>query len=259
MSATISVIIICKNEEINITDCIKSAYFADEILVLDSGSTDNTVQLAKAAGAKVIETDWPGYGRQKNRAIEASSSDWIFSLDADERITPALATEILSKINHPEFNVYEVPRKSLYISRFMKHSGWYPDKTKRLFKRGSAKFTDSLIHESVTTAENTGALSEAILHFSYRDFESLLQKINLYSSIGAQKKFSESKKGSSLKRAVFSGIWAFFRTYIIKAGFLDGRAGFMLAVSNAEGVYYRHLKIMLLHQQHAKENSQPRS
>ena len=258
MRPSISVIIICKNEEINITECIKSASFADEIIVLDSGSTDDTIQLAKAAGARLTETDWPGYGIQKNRATDASSGEWILSIDADERISPALANEIISKVNSPEFNVYEIPRKSLYVSKFMKHSGWYPDKTKRLFRRGHARFTDSVIHESLETTESIGQMSEPMLHFSYRDFEGVLQKINHYSSISAQKKFNKSQKGSSLKKAVFSGIWAFIRTYIIKAGFLDGREGFMLAVSNAEGVYYRHLKMMLLHQQTSKEKTQQR-
>lgn len=243
---TISVTIICKNEEINITECIQSASFADEVIVLDSGSTDDTVSLAKAAGAKVIETDWPGYGIQKNRAIEASSGEWIFSLDADERISPALANEILSIIENSEFTVYEVPRSSLYISKFMQHSGWYPDRTRRLFKRGHAKFTNSVVHERLETSEVIAQLKHEITHFSYRNFENVLSKINSYSSLSAQKKFGESKKGSSLKRAILSGLWAFFRTYIIKAGFLDGREGFMLSFSNAEGVYYRHLKLMLL-------------
>lgn len=251
--ATISVTIICKNEATNIVECIQSASFADEVVVVDSGSSDNTVSLAKAAGAKVIETDWPGYGIQKNRAIEASSSDWIFSLDADERVSPALANEILSTIKNSEFTVYEVPRSSLYISKFMRHSGWRPDRTRRLFKRGHAAFTNSVIHERLETSEFVAQLKHEIIHFSYRNFENVLSKINSYSSISAQKNFSESKKGSSLKRAILSGLWAFFRTYIIKAGILDGREGFMLAFSNAEGVYYRHLKMMLLSQQSTKE------
>lgn len=256
---SISVIIICKNEALNITECIQSASFADEIIVLDSGSSDNTVTLAQATGAKVIETDWPGYGIQKNRAIEASSSEWIFSLDADERISKSLAQEIRLKLKNPQFSVYEIPRSSLYISKFMQHSGWHPDKTKRLFKRGKAKFTDSVIHESLLTSEPVGELKEPIIHFSYRNFESVLSKINNYSSVSAQKKFAESKKGSSLKKAIICGLWAFFRTYIIKAGFLDGKEGVMLAISNAEGVYYRHLKLMLLHQQSLKEKIQQHS
>lgn len=241
---TVSVIIICKNEAENIVDCINSASFADEVLVLDSGSKDDTVTLAKESGARVIETDWPGYGAQKNRAINEARGDWIFSLDADERISKKLAQEILEAISKDEYKVFDVPRSSLYVSRFMLYSGWNPDRTKRLFKKNAARFSESLVHESLVTSVALGHLKESIIHYSYRDFETVLSKINEYSSLSAEQRILAGEHKASLKKAIAHGAWAFLRTYIIKAGFLDGSEGFMLAVSNAEGVYYRYLKIM---------------
>lgn len=245
---TISVIIITKNEAQNIEDCIKSAAFANEILILDSGSTDDTIQLSKELDAKVIQTGWPGFGAQKNRAIKEASGDWIFSLDADERISESLAKEILQAIHGSSFTVFDVPRSSLYVSKFMNHSGWSPDRTKRLFKKGKAHFSESKVHESLQSSNLIGHLQEPLIHYSFRDFETVLKKVNEYSSLSAEEFFLRKKQKSSLKKAVFHGFWAFFRTYILRAGFLDGREGFMLAVSNAEGVYYRYLKLMLLQQ-----------
>ena len=244
---TISVIIITKNEEVNIVECVRSASFANEVIVIDSGSTDNTVMLAKKNGAKVIETDWPGYGAQKNRAIEASKGRWIFSLDADERITPKLASEILKSIETDFFKVFSVPRRSFYISKFMKHSGWSPDHTKRLFRRGYAIFSNHMVHEHLKTDQPSGFLYQPIIHYSYRNFETVLNKINEYSSKSAEELLNKGKRGS-LTKAIIHGLWAFFRTYIIRAGFLDGKEGFMLSISNAEGVYYRYVKLMKLHE-----------
>ncbi len=242
---TLSVVIITKNETLNIADCVKSAAFADEVLVLDSGSSDDTVKLAVAAGARVIETDWPGYGPQKNRAIDASTGEWVFSLDADERITPELEKEILAAIKQPTFEVFDVPRQSLFVSRFMQYSGWRPDRTKRLFKRGAARFTDNQVHEHLKTTAKVGHLNTSIIHYSYRDVDTVLDKMNHYSSAGAQDLHANGKQGS-LFSAITHGFWAFIRTYMIKLGFLDGKEGFILAIANAETTYYKYLKLYFL-------------
>lgn len=242
---TLSVVIVTKNEMLNIVDCVKSAAFADEILVLDSGSTDQTVQLAKEAGATVIETDWPGFGAQKNRAIDASVGKWIFSLDADERITVALENEILVAINQDVFEVFDVPRKSFFVSRFMQYSGWRPDRTNRLFKRGTARFTENQVHEHLNTKAKVGHLNESIIHYSYRDVYTVLKKMNHYSTAGAQD-LNTNGKQSSLFVAIAHGLWAFTRTYFIKFGFLDGEEGFILAIANAETTYYKYLKLYFL-------------
>jgi glycosyltransferase involved in cell wall biosynthesis len=250
--STLSIIIITKNEAINILDCINSASFADEVIVIDSGSDDGTIDLVKTTKAKLFTNEWPGYGKQKNRAIETSTGDWIFSLDADERIPEALAKEILTAILKEEHKVYDVPRTSLYISRFMKHSGWSPDRTKRLFKKDAARFSERMVHESLITTESVGHLKEPVIHYSFRDFETVLNKINHYSSQAAEEMFNAGKQGS-LKKALTHGAWAFFRTYIIRAGFLDGKAGLMLSISNAEGVYYRYIKLMKLNEKNAND------
>jgi glycosyltransferase involved in cell wall biosynthesis len=245
---SLSIVIAAKNEALNIADCIKSVAFADEILVLDSGSTDDTVKIAIEAGAKVIATDWPGYGPQQNRAIAASTGDWIYSIDADERITPTLAAEILDKITKAEFEVFDVARSSLFVTKFMRHSGWWPDRTRRLFKRGSAQFTTHEIHANLTTTRSVGHLSNHMIHFSYRDLHAVLEKMNRYSSGSARDLNAQGKRGSLLS-AITHGVWSFIRTYFIKLGFLDGAEGFMVAIVNAETSYYKHLKLLFLHKQ----------
>lgn len=245
MKPTLSVIIAAKNEAINIADCIRSVAFADEVLVFDSGSTDDTVMLAEASGAKVFSVDWPGYGPQQNRAIAASTGSWIFSIDADERITTVLADEILNVINKEEFEVFDVARSSLFINKFMRHSGWWPDRTRRLFKRDSAKFTTHEIHANLSTNRAVGHLKQHIVHFSYRNMHDVLEKMNRYSSGSARDLKAQGKKGS-LKSAIAHGVWAFIRTFFIKLGFLDGAEGFMVAFLNAETSYYKHLKLKFI-------------
>lgn len=247
----LSVVIVAKNEAGNIYDCVKSAAFADEILVIDSGSVDETISLAKKAGAQILKKKWIGYGPQQNIAIEAAKGDWIFSLDADERISSTLAQEITKAIKKDIFYVYNVPRKSLFVSRFMSHSGWHPDYTKRLFKKGFAKFTEHEVHAHLSTKCKIGKLENPIIHFSYRDLESVINKMNLYSTGGARDNLKSGKKGS-LKKAILHGLWAFLRTYFLRAGFLDGKEGVILAIANAEVTYYRYLKLYYISQVNLK-------
>ena len=247
----LSIVIVAKNESKNIYECVRSAAFADEILVVDSGSTDDTISLAKSAGARIIKKKWVGYGPQQNIAINASKGDWIFSLDADERISAKLANEIIQAIKEDTFYVYNVPRKSLFVSKFIDYSGWRPDYTKRLFKKGFAKFTEHEVHAHLSTKYKIGKLENPIIHFSYRDLESVINKMNLYSTGGARDNLKSGKKGS-LKKAIFHGLWAFLRTYFIRAGFLDGREGVMLAIANAEVTYYRYLKLYYISQKNLK-------
>ncbi len=243
----LSVIIVAKNEANNIADCVRSALFADEVIVLDSGSTDRTAELAEAAGAKVVTTDWPGYGPQNHRGIDMATGDWFFSLDADERITPALAAEIRAAIEQADVNGFRVPRISMYCGRFMHHGGWRPDYTWRLARRGQGRFTEHYLHAHLEVSGRTGTLRESIVHYSFRDMESVLEKTNRYSSAGARDLLARGRKGS-LSRAISHGLWAFIRTYFLRLGFLDGRWGFMLAVSNAEGTYYRYIKMWLMNE-----------
>lgn len=241
----LTVVVVAKNEARNIVDCIASAAFADEVLVLDSGSTDDTVQLAAQAGARVVETDWPGYGAQQNRGIDMAGGDWIYSLDADERITPALGEEIRGAITSGAFDGYDVPRRSLFVSRFMRHSGWWPDRTRRLVRKGCGRFTEHLVHANLRIDGPVGRLTHPMIHYSYRDLESVIEKINRYSSGSARDMQARGRRGSP-GRAVLHGVWAFLRTYVLRLGFLEGAEGLMVAVANGEQSYYKHLKLWYL-------------
>lgn len=229
-----------------IGDCLASVSWADEIIVVDSGSSDSTADIARAHGARVIGTnDWPGFGVQKNRAVDAATGDWILSLDADERISPALRDEVSTLLaGGDDAEAYEIPRLSSYCGRFMRHGGWWPDYVTRLFQRGRARFSDDLVHERLIVEGRTGRLRNHLIHLTYENLEEVLDKVNRYSTAGAKMAYTNGRRGS-LSVAIMRGLWAFIRTYFLRAGILDGRYGFMLAVSNAEATYYRYLKLML--------------
>ncbi|MDP2881821.1 MAG: glycosyltransferase family 2 protein [Azonexus sp.] len=246
----LSVVVITKNEAHCIGDCLRSVAFADEVIVLDSGSSDGTVEICRGLGARVEITDWPGFGVQKNRALDYASGDWVLSLDADETVSEALRDEILKVMESGKFEVYALPRLSSYLGRPMRHSGWWPDHVVRLFRRGSARFSPDLVHEKLVFTRPSGRLRAHLEHEAFTSLEEVIDKINRYSSAGAEMARQRGQE-SSLGLAVVKGLVAFLRTYVIRAGFLDGREGFMLAVSNAEGTYYRQLKLVLLNDKRA--------
>lgn len=251
---SLSVIVITKNEARNIAACLQSVSFADQLVVLDSGSRDGTPDIAQSIGAEVSENhDWQGFGVQKNRALALARGDWVLSIDADERVTPALRAEIMRALAAPAFEAYSIPRLSSYCGQDMRYSGWYPDRVTRLFKRNAAHFSNELVHEKILTSCLVGQLTSPLLHESFTGFEAVLDKVNRYSSAGAQMLFARGKTASPGK-AFAHGVWAFIRTYVLKRGFLDGRMGLVLAISNAEGTYYRYLKLWLLCQQRQDKN-----
>jgi glycosyltransferase involved in cell wall biosynthesis len=242
--ASLSLIIITKNEAHNIAKCINSTQgIAEEVIVFDSGSTDGTQEICRQLGARVYETDWPGFGPQKNRALQEAAGEWILSLDADEQLSPELKEEIITILNGEHNNAvsYSIPRKSSYCGQFMKHSGWWPDQVVRLFKKSAGKFTDDIVHERVIFSGKLAELKGCIIHNSIVSIEQSIEKMNSYSTSGSMR-LTELGVRTSITRAIFKGLWAFFRTYILRLGILDGRMGFILAVANAEGVYYRHVK-----------------
>lgn len=245
---TLSVIVVAKNESRNIVECVKSCSFADEVLVLDSGSTDGTPDLARQAGAKVIETDWPGYGPQQQRGIQAARCDWVLSIDADERISPELQAEIIRTLEKPAADGYRLPRLSTFCGQFIHHSGWRPDYTLRLVKRELAGFTDHFLHAHMTVDGTKADLKHPIIHYSYRDLRDVLDKLDRYSSGNARDMASRQIPPKGLGHALAHGFWAFFRTYFLRAGFLDGPAGLMLAIYNGECTYYKYLKYRELRQ-----------
>jgi len=245
MPPRLSVALITFNEERNLAACLASVSWADEIVVVDRGSSDRTRAIAADGGAVVIETpDWPGFGKQKNRAIDACNGEWILALDADERVDAALRAEIGQVLADPRFDVYEMPRRSTYCGRFMRHGGWWPDRVMRLFRRGAARYSEARVHERLLTDRPVGRLHAPLMHYSFRSMEQVLEKMNRYSSEGADMLVAGGRT-PGLAGAVAHGLAAFVRTYVLKLGFLDGRHGFLLAVSNAEGSYYRYVKAML--------------
>lgn len=243
---SISVTIITKNEQAGIRRCLDSVKWADQIVVLDSGSTDETVQICREYTDHVYQTDWPGFGPQKNRALDHATGDWILSLDADEWVTPALREELTRAVSRPRAVVaFRVSRSSSFCGRFLRHSGWWPDHVVRLFRRGSARFSDDAVHERVLVQGGIGTLKEPLMHETFVDLDELLDKMNNYSTLSAQDMLRKGKR-SGLSTAVSRGAWAFIRSYFLRRGFLDGREGFMLAVATAESAYYRYAKLFLL-------------
>lgn len=238
---------IARNNERSIGRCIESLKWAGEIVVVDSGSTDRTPDICRELGARVhVTPDWPGHGPQKNRALDLATGEWVLSVDSDEWITPALRAEIERTVHGPTPDPgYAIPRRSSFCGRFMRHSGWWPDYVVRLFRRDAARFTDAHTHERLVVNGRLGRLREPIMHEAVTDLDQMLGKMNGYSTALAQTKFEEGRR-ATLVGAVLHGAWAFFRTYVLRGGFLDGREGFILAVANAEGSYYRYVKLMLL-------------
>lgn len=243
----VSAILITKNAAGTLRRCLESLQWMDEIVVVDSGSSDDTVAIARELGAQVhVTDDWPGYGPQKNRALEHASGDWVFSIDADEWLTPEARREIQGRIGEPDAcPAYAMPRRSSFCGRVMTHSGWWPDYVVRLFRRGSARFSDDLAHERLLVDGAVGKLKEPLMHEAIVDLDQMLGKMNAYSTASALMLARRGKR-ATLTGAILHGWWAFMRTYFLRLGVLDGREGFMLAVANAEGSYYRYVKLMLL-------------
>jgi glycosyltransferase involved in cell wall biosynthesis len=242
---TLSVILITRNEEANLRDCLTSlGGLAQQVVVVDTASTDGTIVIAQEFGATIAQpADWPGFGPQKNRALDLATGDWVLSLDADERLTPELRSEIAAVLANPgDTTCFAIPRLSWYCGRFIRHSGWNPDYVDRLFQRGTARFSDDLVHERLIPSGSVVKLKNQMLHYSFMNYSQVLEKIDRYSSASAKQAFAKGKRSSPLA-AIGHGAWSFFRTYFIRLGFLDGPQGFSLALANAQGSYYRYMKI----------------
>jgi glycosyltransferase involved in cell wall biosynthesis len=241
----ISAIVITRNEARNIDACLDSVAFCDERIVVDGQSTDDTCRLAEAKGARVVVAgDWKGFGAQKNYALSLATGSWVLSIDADERVSAALAAQIKQAVAEGIADGYEMPRLSTFCGRQMRHSGWYPDFVLRLFRRGRARFSDDLVHERVICDGPVVRLSEPLTHHPVRTIEDALSRMDRYSSAGADM-LAESGRNVSFLTGILRGWWSFIRTYFLRLGFLDGREGFLLAIANAEGTYYRYMKAWL--------------
>jgi glycosyltransferase involved in cell wall biosynthesis len=240
----LSAIIIAKNEARNIGACLDSLAFCDERIVVDGESDDGTPEIARAQGARVVTAAWHGFGAQKNLALSLAGGDWVLSIDADERVSPVLAQAIEDAVGRHGVDGYEMPRRSSFLGREMRHSGWSPDFVLRLFRRGHARFTDDLVHERVICDGKVGRLAESLLHYPVLGLEDALGRMDRYSTAGAEMLVA-SGRSVSFGSGITHGVWSFLRAYVWRLGFLDGREGFLLAVANAEGTYYRYMKAWL--------------
>jgi len=234
MNKKLSVVIISKNEEKFITDAVKSALFADEVILLDSGSTDNTCQLAKNLGAKVFYQDWLGFGPQKNKALDYASNDWVFVLDSDERIPPKLQEEILNIITDPKNDGYFVARLNNFWGKNIKTCGLYPDYSLRFFNKNAGRFNDVNIHESVQLKSKAGYLKNHMIHLAYESIDEFIDKQNRYSTLHHKKR--------NIIKAVVSPYWTFFKLFIFKKGFMDGWNGFVISKLYAQYTFWKYIK-----------------
>lgn len=242
----ISVYIIAFNEGEKIRDAINSVLWADEIVVADSFSQDNTAEIAEELGARVVQIPFRGFGDLRNRAMEACTHEWIFSLDADERCTPEVRDEILQYLEAPHADAYYVPRRNYFMGRWIKHSGFYPDyRQPQLFSKGTLVFKeDDPVHEefSIVSQRPVAYFQHAIWQFPYKNLEEVVHKANKYSTLGALK-LARRGRTASMLTALLHGVWSFCHMYILKQGVLDGWPGFVIALGNFEGTFYKYAKL----------------
>lgn len=239
----ISAYILAFNEAEKIADAVSSVLWADEIVVVDSGSTDGTTETAHRLGARVVQIAFQGFGELRNSAIAQCRHEWIFSLDSDERCTPEIRDEILAILEStPAHDAYLVPRRNYMMGRWIKGSGWYPNfRQPQLFRKGAMRYDDNPVHEGyeLLTPRALGQLRGAIWQLPFRNLEEVISKMNRYSSLGVRKL---AGRRVSMAGALGHGIWAFIKHYLFKRGYRDGWAGFVIALGNFEGTFYRYAK-----------------
>lgn len=251
-TARLSVVVITRNEAANIAECLRSVAFADELVVVDSGSTDDTRTIAASLGARVVETtDWPGFGPQKNRALDEAGGDWVLSLDADERVPAELAEQIRQAMASGAHAAYDMPRLTQFCGQWIHHCGWTPDRVLRLFRREAARFSDDLVHERVVTRAgiSQGQLSVALLHYSYPTPTHYWRKLEQYSQAWAQQRHARGQT-TSMSRAAAAAVVAFVRSYIFRLGFLDGAMGFAVCTMQAQAAFGKYFALYCLNRHH---------
>ena len=251
----LSVAIITKDEAANLPNCLKSLYFAAQIVVVDSGSTDDTVKIASDFGCNVFVESWRGgFGAQKQFAIDQCLQPWILVLDADERIPPDTASKIKQIISGPDIKAagYSFPRKNFFQGRWIRHAGWWPDQIIRLFQKNLGHMTTATVHEAIEVNGSVEALAVPIEHFTESKLSSILLKIDQYSTLGAEEAFNEGKTASIWSAALRAEL-AFLQNYILRCGFLDGAPGLTLAVTDAVNKFFKYAKLAELNKQTGKK------
>ncbi|MBI9072008.1 MAG: glycosyltransferase family 2 protein [Melioribacteraceae bacterium] len=243
MVKNLSAVIITKNEETNIGRCLESIKdLVSEIVIVDSNSTDKTIEICKSYGCNISQIEWKGFGLAKKFAVDSASSDWVFSIDADEEVTPELAREIEVVMGNPKYNIYKIKRNSFFLGKKIKHCGWDNDYPKRLFNRKFGNFNYAIVHETIIINGERGTIEAPLNHFSYPTIKLHMEKMNLYSELGAEEYFNEGRK-TTLISALLNGLFKFIKMYFIKLGFLDGVHGFILSVNSAYGIFLKYIKL----------------
>ncbi|WP_206682822.1 glycosyltransferase family 2 protein [Chthonobacter albigriseus] len=238
----LTAILITRDEARDLAACLDSVSFCDEIVVVDNGSTDATVEIARDHGARVVVTaDWPGFGPQKQRALDLATGDWILSIDADERIPADLRRDILAALDASAAG-FRINRRTDFLGRTLSHGGWYPDRVLRLARRDKARFTPDVVHEQLLVDGPVGDLPSDMLHHSYRSIADLLEKQRRYALASAARRRGEGRSGG-LAIAIARSAWTFLRLYGLKAGFLDGAHGFVAAAAKAQETFWRYLAV----------------
>lgn len=242
----LSVYVLAFNQEHKIRPALESVLWADEVVLVDSGSTDRTATIAQELGVTVVQVPFSGFGALRNEALSHCRFDWVFSLDSDERMTEEAKEEILSILASANpMDAYLVPRKNYFLGKWIRHSDWYPDyRQPQLFRRGAFVYSSDLVHESfsMNPGKRLGKISSAIIQIPFFDLGEMIGKMNRYSTLGAEKLASGGRRASILS-GLMHGAWAFFRHFVLKKGFLDGGPGFVIALYNFESSFYKYAKL----------------
>ena len=247
MTTPLSAVIITHNAAAQLADCLNSLSFVSEIIIVDSGSDDDTESVARSFKAKFVQQDWLGFGPQKQKAVELASNDWVLCLDADERVSEQLALSIQEVLKEPLYTVYRFPRCNRFMGRWLRHGEGYPDISTRLFNRQSARWSDDAVHETVLTDEPVGTLEGDLLHESATSLDSYLDKQNSYTSLQAQKLFEAGRRAGA-GRILLNPLFRFFRFYIFRLGFLDGLPGLIHILIGCQNTFMKYAKLMALEQ-----------
>lgn len=244
---TISACIITKNEEHNIRDCLESVTWADEVIIVDDYSTDKTLEIAHQYTGKIYRQDWLGYGKQKQFAVDKASGEWVLSIDADERVTPELAEEIKLTVDSSQLTVngFYIPFNFYFLNHLMRFSGCGGEKHIRLFRKDKGRFSKAAIHEGIEVEGAIGRLKNYMLHFSYQDKEEYFKKLDIYTTLDAEKRFKAGKKAGWGHTTILP-VWEFLSKFIFKLGFLDGVYGFYWALYSAQYVYAKYAKLKVM-------------
>lgn len=244
----ISVVIITKNEEKNIERCLKSCLWADEIVILDSGSEDRTLEICRKYNCNIFETKWLGFGLTKQLAVSKAKNDIILSLDADEELSEELSNSLSNLTPQDLEHAYKINRRTYYCGKMINHCGWDTDLQLRLFDRKFGNFNDNALHEYVCTSQKIKIINDPIFHYSYPTIAGHIEKINSYTSISARSLYEKNKK-ASLCKSLARGISKFLKMYVFQLGFLDGSAGLILSINSSYGVFLKYLKLRELNKQ----------